>query len=292
MAAKTDMERIGLFSEMTYVTVGDRFNSKHDVLAPFNVSASKGKQMLLGGNKERSATQAGYFEPTFKRVFESEAYRDVIRSRRLERIQESKKNVGKTFVPSSAEKTPNGVGMYYGTFSGPYTAFSPVRKNFGPYKSPGKNFLTNPGKKGTGYGYAHLIIGKEFEHKDEEYSRSKDLQSKALKDHAAKLRAGPFKRSTHPLKYFEENPYKSDRDPGPAKKKLGQQKFLHGPFKPSSPPKQIGGMKAGTFSHYPTHSADPYALIRNTKKTKKIFVPNHHLKSRPITSIVSYNVSR
>lgn len=46
----------------------------------------------------------------------------------------------------------SGVGSHYGTLSGPIGAFSAATK---PREKPGKsgkNFLTNPGKIGTGYG--------------------------------------------------------------------------------------------------------------------------------------------
>ena len=46
-----------------------------------------------------------------------------------------------------------GIGSYYGTMSGPVAALSPQVKQAKEYKAPGKNFYTNPGKKGTGYGY-------------------------------------------------------------------------------------------------------------------------------------------
>ena len=46
----------------------------------------------------------------------------------------------------------SGLGNHYGTLSGPVGAFSPVKKAEKPYKSDGRNFTTNPGKIGTGYG--------------------------------------------------------------------------------------------------------------------------------------------
>ena len=46
----------------------------------------------------------------------------------------------------------SGQGSHYGTFSGPTGAFSAATKPKEKYKAPGKNFLTNPGKKGTGFG--------------------------------------------------------------------------------------------------------------------------------------------
>ena len=46
----------------------------------------------------------------------------------------------------------SGVGSHYGTFTGPVSAFSAANRPKQKYKPPGKNFITNPGKIGTGYG--------------------------------------------------------------------------------------------------------------------------------------------
>lgn len=46
----------------------------------------------------------------------------------------------------------SGLGNHYGTLSGPIGAFSPVAKSRSAYKAPGRNFTTNPAKKGTGFG--------------------------------------------------------------------------------------------------------------------------------------------
>jgi len=51
----------------------------------------------------------------------------------------------------------SGIGSYYGTLSGPIPALSPQVKPPKDYKAPGKNFYTNPGKKGTGYGYVVVV---------------------------------------------------------------------------------------------------------------------------------------
>lgn len=70
----------------------------------FNVAAGKGKQMLLGGNKEKCARQDGYFNDKYNRVFEGEAYSDPIKQRRQHRLKEAQKNLGKPFLPSNVPK--------------------------------------------------------------------------------------------------------------------------------------------------------------------------------------------
>ena len=75
---KPDMERVGLFSEVGYTTIGDRYVERGTSLN-VNASAGKGKQMMTTGSKSNSAQQAGYFEPTFKRIMEQEAFIDPVK---------------------------------------------------------------------------------------------------------------------------------------------------------------------------------------------------------------------
>ena len=73
---------------------------------PFNVAAHKGKQMLPGGSKTISALQAGYFDKSFSRIMQGEGYSDPVKRRRQERLEKSKRNLGKAFMPSHAGKDP------------------------------------------------------------------------------------------------------------------------------------------------------------------------------------------
>ena len=76
---KTDMERVGVFSEVGYTTIGDRYPRRAACQEVFNTSAAKGKQMMTTGSKSNSAHQSGYFEPTFKRIMEHEAFIDPVK---------------------------------------------------------------------------------------------------------------------------------------------------------------------------------------------------------------------
>jgi len=55
-------------------------------------------------------------------------------------------------------------------------------------------------------------------------------------------------------------------------------------------------MKGGTFDPYPSHSADPYVIKKSeavpTNKERQIFHPSPGPKSRPVTSIITLNVTR
>ncbi|XP_036157100.1 UPF0602 protein C4orf47 homolog [Myotis myotis] len=287
---KSDMERIGLFSEMEYITVGDKYVSHHD--RPFNEAASKNKQMLPGGSKEMSDLQAGYFEPRFVRIFEGEGYANLNQMRRKHMMQEAKKNLGKAFLPTNGDKKSCGVGSYYGTIGGPVPFFSAQAKPRDKYEAPGKNLYTSPGKKGTGYGYANVTIGKQFTHSADVYDAPKLNYKKESEEHHRLLKGGPFKLNLYPREYFDTNPYFSEKSLPPIKK-AEKKEVLPSPFKPSSPGKKAGGMKAGTFDPYPSHSTDPYlAKSEKPSKAAKVFHPPGGPKSRPIESIMTLNVKR
>ena len=77
----------------------------------------------------------------------------------------------------------SGAGNHYGTFSGTITAFSPVSKGKKAADSPGKNFLTNPPKKGTGYGYLHVTIGAPPKYVSDAYERARELRKVRIHYH-------------------------------------------------------------------------------------------------------------
>ncbi|XP_006834571.1 PREDICTED: UPF0602 protein C4orf47 homolog [Chrysochloris asiatica] len=288
---KSDMDRIGLFSEMEYITVGDKYVSPFN--RPFNEAASKNKQMLPGGSKEMSDLQQGYFDPHFVRIFEGEGYVNLNQVRRRHKMEEAKRNLGKAFLPSSGEKKSCGFGSYYGTIGGPVPFFSAQLKPREKYRAPGKNLYTNPGKKGTGYGYANLTIGKQPSHSADYYDEPKLTYKKENEEHHRLIKGLPFKLSSYPKEYFDSNPYTFDK-PLPPIKKAEKPPSLPTPFKPSSPGKKAGGMKAGTFDPYPAHSVDPYVakLLRQPNKANKIFHLPGVPKSRPIKSIMTLNIKR
>nr|XP_048311643.1 UPF0602 protein C4orf47 homolog [Myodes glareolus] len=236
---KTDMERIGLFSEMEYITVGDKYVSPFN--RPFNEAASKNRQMLPGGSKVMSNLQAGYFEPQFTRVFEGEGYVSLNQIRRRHMMAEAKKNLGKAFVPSSGEKKPSGLGSYYGTIGGPVPFFSAQIKPRDKYQPPGKNLYTNPGKKGTGYGYANITIGKQLSHSADLYDAAKLNYKKDNEEHHRLLKGAPFKLNLHPKEYFDNNPYFLENPLPPFKREEKKESLLK-PFKPSSPGKKVKGL--------------------------------------------------
>ena len=60
---------------------------------------------------------------------------------------------------------------------------------------------------------------------------------------------------------------------------------------------QPGGMKAGTFDPYPSHSQDAYRIkvkrsVNIVNKSGKTFIPSQGPKTRPVISIVDHMVTR
>ncbi|KAM9356787.1 cilia-and flagella-associated protein 96 [Symphorus nematophorus] len=289
---KSDMERLGVFKEMSYISVGDKYNPP--IHCPFNESAYRSRQMQAGIAKQQCALQSGFFDKSFKRIFEREALSDPVRQARQNRIQQAKKNLGKAFMPSNGVQKPCGSGSYYGTLSGPVEAMSPLSVPPKARRSPGRNIVTSPPKKGSGYSYPNVMLSKIEMYASDPYDRAKEVLKREATIHRSKLRNGPFRLNLHPRDYFQGNPYRSDRPLPPAPKPLPPgQKVSPVPFKPSSPSKKIGGMKAGTFDAYPSHSADPY-VARRSKPTNRepIFRPAPGPKSTPVKSIITVNVNR
>ncbi|XP_030001982.1 cilia-and flagella-associated protein 96 isoform X2 [Sphaeramia orbicularis] len=291
---KSDMERLGVFKEMSYISIEDKYTPPTN--RPFNEAAYRNRQMQAGVAKQRCALQSGYFQKSFNRIFEHEALNEPLKLVRQNRLQQAKKNLGKAFLPSNGNKKLCGSGSYYGTLSGPIPAMSSQLVPRKPRQSHGRNIITSPPKKGSGFSYPNLTLSKMEMYSSDPYDRAKEILKKEIEVHRSKLRGGPFKVNLHPKDFFQSNPYHNEKPPPPAsaQKSLPSiQKVSPVPFKPSSPSKHIGGMKAGTFDTYPSHSADPYT-IRRSKLTNQepIFHPAPGPKSTPVKSIITVNVNR
>jgi hypothetical protein len=262
---------------------------------PFYTPAYKGKQLTVSSTKSKTAYQTGYFGKTFDRVMEGEAYSDPVKVRRQEKLKQAQKNLSKAFFPTSGSKKPSGPGSHFGTISGPIEAFSAANKDKDKYKSPGRNFTTTPGKKGTGYGYLGVTIGSYHKHEVEPYDNAKELRKSEQEVHQKKMKGGHFKLNGHPKGYFHPNPFRADKALPPIDEPRTS-KDKPKPFKPSSPAKKAGGCKAGTFDHYPKHSEDPYSPAKQKSSGKdsvrKIFKPSPGPKSMPTKSVVTQSVHR
>ena len=111
------------------------------------------------------------------------------------------------------------------------------------------------------------------------------------------MKAGAFKLNMHPVSYFNENPYRSDKHLPKLKprRSMSSSRISNKVFLCSSPGKSSAGCHAGTFDPFPKYIHDPYKRKgkAGTKfKGNKPFYPNQHLKSRPYTSILNQNVKK
>merc|ERR1719394_905545 len=254
---KAAMERVGLFSEVGYISIGDRYNNAHPNSKPFNMTAYKGKQMMVSGNNKHSACQSGYFEPKFSRILEAEAYVEATQVKRKNRLERTKKMIGrKVWFPSDGPKEPSGLGSHYGTLSGPIGHFSAESKPKPPRTAELKNMITNPPKKGTGYGYCGVTLERYHPHANEPYDRSRQLIREQNTAHHNKVKGKAFK-----LKIT--------------------------PFQTISPSNRC-------FQSYPTHSYDPYVppkkQERKINKPKGLFMPTSGPKSCPTPSVTQQNI--
>ncbi len=231
-------------------------------------------------------------------MLEGEAYSDIVKIRRKDRIQQAKRNIGKAWIPSNETKIQSGLGSFYGCFNGHIDAFSAVTRGKEKYKSPGKNFYTNPGKQGTGYGYLNITIGNYHKYASEPYNRSKEMRNAEMSKDIKRRTGGAFKLSAIGQEHFDDNPYRSRKPLPPPKTPKQPEKRRLKPFVPSAPPKLMGGSKAGTFDGYPEHSVEPYSTRkvgdRNAKKkfVGGVFKPSQCLKSMPTNSVLSQNIHR
>lgn len=293
MAAKTDMERVGVFSEMGYL-LGDKYKPPN-LSGGFNLAAAKGKQLLPGGSKSRSANRDGYFSE-FARVFDKEAYSDLIKMRRVDRLISRKKNIAKDWVPSNYPPVMPGEGTYVGTLGGRVDHFSPGQRTMKAYTAPPRNFTTNPAKKGTGYGYTDVTIGKLPNYQSDNFERARDIHRKETELAKKQMKGGSFKLNMHPKEYFDENPFRSDK-PLPPPKKISAPKETAKPFRPSNPGKLLAGGKWGTFDPYPDHPKDVFHpfdpnVFRKSKPGEKVFVPPAGPKTCPVNSVMDQMVTK
>jgi len=228
-----------------------------------------------GEMKSRAANQDGYFDKEFRRVFEKEG--PGRQSLSLGGEKTGKKKDGRVkleqppYIPPAPGKLHSGAGDYYGTFHGTWTHWDPTQKPQGPLIFQPTNFLTRPGKKGTGYGYIDVGFNKYPEYKSTPYQPAATLANMVkgkLGGGRVKISDSPFYSQIHEQDLFDNNdcyrpPKRPVKPPKANKKPLGYVPFKQdGPFIPSNPGKKDGGCRAGGFAKWPSYAPkDPYSRI-------------------------------
>lgn len=134
--------------------------------------------------------------------------------RRRNRIKEKDKNISAVpFKPSSVPPKPSGKGSHWGTIEQQWPMIKKaaslkqvntevVKKEIAP--NP-KNVVTRPPKKGSGYGYPDVTIGKPYEYLSDPYDRAESLLRKEREEDKKKsLSLQPFITSSSNLEFFNK----------------------------------------------------------------------------------------
>ncbi|KAA0201136.1 hypothetical protein FBUS_09626 [Fasciolopsis buskii] len=286
-SSKPDLDRLGIFREMSYHTVSDPYNP----VITFDRKVMKGRQMLVGGTKAKSALNDGYFDP-FRRVFSGDCRVDVGSSIRRQRISAKKLNKGKDWIPTSCLKEIDGPGSCYGTFSGPIPYVKPTSNQIKPKITNLKNITTNYGKKGSG-SYVDVCFSPYPKHHTDPYDRIDRINAKeAAIGRSLISKKGPFYHSVHPIPFFDPNPF---RNPKLVRRphSLPSKKFKAiTPFKPSSPSKSDGGCKDGCFDKFPSYMSGAERKSKRQVNSAPVFRPSYGPLPYPISSIINQNVKR
>ncbi|TPX62500.1 hypothetical protein SpCBS45565_g06999 [Spizellomyces sp. 'palustris'] len=309
---RPDLDRIGIFSEVPYISIGDKYNDKNN--DAFLSYRTKGKQFITNPPKKGHDTRDVFFDKEFIRVFENEPYIDLVKLRRRWRLQAKEKNiVPAPFRPSNIPPKPSGSGSPWGTFEQQW----PLEKNesedrpsFTSEREPPErealvNFLTRPPKKG-GFGYANVTIGKQYEYIGDPYDGPDIVSRKDRQEHQRKVVGErPFISSSSKLQYF--SPFVSlfqaqagaKARSSKGLKKSSKLPVIQTPFKPSS---GVGS----TINKYPSYEPPQAPKGKKGKggeeetvvlkgaaakapKVNLIFRPGGIPKSYPVRSIIDSN---
>ncbi|KAJ3014950.1 hypothetical protein HKX48_004873 [Thoreauomyces humboldtii] len=261
---RPDLDRIGIFSEAPYISTGDKFNEKNS--GAFLAERTKGKQFITNPGKL-------YFNKEFARVFENE---------------------------------PSGKGSPFGTFDQQWPiqrknsegipSFTALREQ-PKHERQKTNFLTSPPKRGTGYGYANVTIGKSPEYTGDPYNAADVASKKTHEDHKRRVVGErPFVTSSSNMEFF--TPFVSlakdgagaGKDVKPTSaKRASKQGTTQQPFKPSSGP-------GYTINKYPSAEegkngkAGGEDAVRPPRGPALIFRCAGAPRTYPIRSIIESNI--
>lgn len=262
-----------MFSPPVYLNIGDEYDkrdssktfSRREGQKQFTVSAKKHPHLLDSTFTNFSSVSTG--DP-----YKAESIHGPFRQR-----DSTKDRSTVPFRPTGpSHSSGKGKGTYYGTFcdGNPHkheTEFPPIYKEKGDV---GRNFYTNPSKKGT-YGYSGLTIAKAGEviYVSDPYEGNKRKEALQRKEDIAQEVGVPFKSSVRHGGCFDD----SDRGfttvyslskPLPHKK----EKPKEVPFV-STKPWVPGNALTKEITKYPEYKEDPYDIrerrIREQKQAER-----------------------
>ncbi|CAH8507237.1 unnamed protein product [Dicrocoelium dendriticum] len=284
---KPDLERTGIFKEMSYHTIRDPY------VGPFASLSSnfKGKQMTVSHAKSKSALSDGYFTE-FRRTFTGDSKLDLATVFRMQRKEAKKLIRGKDWMPSSSSKPITSSGSTCDTFTGPIAFFKPNTRQVDIFTHQ-RNIVTSPGKKGSG-SYVNVTLNPYPLHMADPYDRAEKLQLRVATEQRSLAKGRkPFYSRLRESEYFDGNPFRAvklAKKSHSAPTKLV--KKVRPPFKPSNPAKKDGGCKAGCFNAFPTFQSSPASSQKGKLPHQTaLYIPRCCLPY-PISSIVDINVRK
>jgi len=256
---RTDLERIGQFVDGPYdnEVILERADIKQ-LMGRKNTRDDEDDLLLDGpwlasGFKIKAATNDWTFSP-FLYLWEEEPYEDPDAWRRAYKAEQKEKNLSEDpFISSFGSKTMNGLGTYYGTFIKDMEAFSPETKDSeeDDRLKGVANFLTNPGKKGNGYGYVDICLNPYPENMEDPLPDSVEIRREMREEHESLMVGETWIPTAHPGGFFDPNPYIDSNDPDGTIETYdwdrlllpGSDAFLEGPWIPNSHTKHTNGNK-------------------------------------------------
>jgi hypothetical protein len=253
--------------------------------------------MMTKATPGKSAAKDGYFAD-FNRTFEKEPLHDAVRGRRQEALKKKTRMLAGPYKPASPVKKMGSSGSHAGTFSGVHKYFSREEARKGPAKKESRNFLTNPGKEGSGYGFPNVTIGKAPEYKTSAYNAQQTQARKDAATHRRAVRGGPFKAAAPDAPqgakgFFEPNPFVPSKVQGKPKAQKPAAKITV-PFYPNKPlgTMESGGNNHSTFAAFTYVGEKAKARPSGPKPPAPVFKPVSNVKSAPSSSVVVTNVKR
>ncbi|ODN06417.1 hypothetical protein Ocin01_00264 [Orchesella cincta] len=131
------------------------------------------------------------------------------------RKEKDEKIIGDSpFISTVGEKSMNGLGTYYGTFITEMEAMSPETVAETDTRLQGvPNFLTNPGKKGSGYGYLDITINPYPEYMEDPAFDHYEAHRQMREEFESRLLGEKWVPGGAANDFFDPNPFRDDNDP-------------------------------------------------------------------------------
>lgn len=293
-----DLSRLGIFSEGSYLSVGDPYVKPRDdkEKSGGKVDRDKGKQFVTAPPR-RGKTNDAFFEKQFRALLVGEPYVDAaVMDRGAKKASKGKNIVPAGFRPVGGAKKSSGSGSYFGTIGGKVEHMdeSPKKSRDADPKSRAAEkpqMKTSPPKKGS-FGTSGITIGKGVEYQSEPFEAARELDKKDKEKELTLRKGSAFHSTVHGQGVFDGKVYSIDPKlqglpKGSEEKKKKSDEAATKIFRPSSPSKSG---HFGTLSKFPEYSSDLFEKkekVRPKDETKaaKVFMPPSGPKSTITRSI-------